>query len=77
MARSTRPRLACARSHKHVVVDGAIDGERIRKRFPDADSRQGGLVNIEGIVDCYSFLYNQKPSAWSFEVDVRTSREPW
>jgi len=61
----------------HVVVDGAIDGERIRTRFPDAVSRQGGLVNIEGIVECYSFLYNQKPSAWSFEVDVRTSREPW
>jgi len=61
----------------HVVVDGAIYGEKIRRHFPDADQRQGRLIDIEGIVECYAFLYRQPPKAWSFEVDVRTSLESW
>jgi NAD(P)-dependent dehydrogenase (short-subunit alcohol dehydrogenase family) len=61
----------------HVVVDGAVDGDKIRKRFPDADSRKDRMLDIEGIVECYAFLYAQPPKAWSFEVDVRTSVESW
>jgi NAD(P)-dependent dehydrogenase (short-subunit alcohol dehydrogenase family) len=61
----------------HVVVDGAVDGDKIRNRFPDADSRGDRLLDIEGIVDCYVFLYRQHRKAWSFEVDVRTSAEAW
>jgi NAD(P)-dependent dehydrogenase (short-subunit alcohol dehydrogenase family) len=61
----------------HVVVDGAIAGEKIFQRFPDAASREDGLVSIEGIVDAFAFLYRQPQRAWSFEVDVRTSKEKW
>jgi NAD(P)-dependent dehydrogenase (short-subunit alcohol dehydrogenase family) len=61
----------------HVVVDGAVNGEKIRRRFPDADSRQDRMIEIEGIVECYAFLYRQPHKAWSFEVDVRTSLESW
>lgn len=61
----------------HVVVDGAIAGDKIFQRFPDAASREDGLVSIEGIVDAFEFLYDQPPRAWSFELDVRTSREKW
>jgi hypothetical protein len=61
----------------HVVVDGAVDGEKIRRRFPDADSRRDRMVDIEGIVECYAFLYRQQQKAWSFEIDVRTSLESW
>jgi NAD(P)-dependent dehydrogenase (short-subunit alcohol dehydrogenase family) len=61
----------------HVVVDGAVDGDKIRKRFPDADARKDRMLDIEGIVECYAFLYAQPPKAWSFEVDVRTSVESW
>ena len=61
----------------HVVVDGAIAGEKIFRRFPDAVSREERLVSIEGIVDAFAFLYQQPPRAWSFEVDVRTSQETW
>jgi NAD(P)-dependent dehydrogenase (short-subunit alcohol dehydrogenase family) len=61
----------------HVVVDGAVDGDKIRSRFPDAESRRDRLLDIEGIVECYLFLYRQHRKAWSFEVDVRTSVEPW
>lgn len=61
----------------HVVVDGAIAGEKIFKRIPDAAQRENSLVSIEGIVDTFAFLYRQPPRAWSFEVDVRTSQEKW
>jgi len=61
----------------HVVIDGAIAGDKIFQRFPDAASREQALVSIEGIVDTFEFLYRQPPRAWSFELDVRTSREKW
>ena len=61
----------------HVVVDGAIGGEKILRRFPDAVSRESALISIEGIVDAFAFLYRQPQREWSFEVDVRTSKEKW
>lgn len=61
----------------HVVVDGAIAGDKIFKRIPDAAQRENSLVSIEGIVDAFAFLYRQPPRAWSFEIDVRTSQEKW
>ncbi len=56
----------------HVVVDGAVDGDKIHSRFPDANSRPDRLLDIAGIVECYAFLYRQHRTAWSFEIDVRT-----
>src|SRR4029079_12792622 len=41
----------------HVVVDGAVDGDKIRTRFPDTNSCRERLLDIEGIVDCYAFFY--------------------
>jgi len=61
----------------HVVVDGAVGGEKIMKRFPEAASREERLISIEGIVDGFVFLHKQPPRAWSFELDVRTSHEKW
>jgi NAD(P)-dependent dehydrogenase (short-subunit alcohol dehydrogenase family) len=61
----------------HVVVDGAIAGDKIFRRFPDAASREDGFVSIGGIVDAFAFLYGQPQRAWSFELDVRTSKEKW
>jgi NAD(P)-dependent dehydrogenase (short-subunit alcohol dehydrogenase family) len=61
----------------HVVVDGAIAGEKIFTRFPGAADRVDSLINIEGIVDAFAFLHKQPRSAWSFEVDVRTHKETW
>jgi hypothetical protein len=42
-----------------------------------AASREDGLMSIEGIVDAFAFLYGQPQRAWSFEVDVRTSKKKW
>lgn len=61
----------------HVVVDGAIAGDKILKRFPDAASREESLIKIEAIVSAFAFLYSQPSRGWSFELDVRTSREKW
>ena len=36
-----------------------------------------GMISIEGIVDGYVFLYRQPRRAWTFEIDVRTSKERW
>ena len=63
----------------HVVVDGAIGGEKIKKGLPQVAERLGdaGMVGLEGIVDAYEFLHDQPRNAWSFEVDLRTSLESW
>jgi NAD(P)-dependent dehydrogenase (short-subunit alcohol dehydrogenase family) len=63
----------------HVVVDGAIGGDKIVKGLPEYAEKLGeeGLISIEGIVDAYVFLYRQPRRAWSFELDVRTSAERW
>ena len=63
----------------HVVIDGAIRGEKVMEAFPDYAEQLGeeGMINIEGIVDGYVFLYRQPRTAWTFEIDVRTSQEKW
>ena len=61
----------------HVVVDGPINGDKIRFGFPEYAEKLGDerMISLEGIVDAYEFLYRQPRSAWSFEVDVaRTLR---
>ena len=63
----------------HVVVDGAINGEKIKTRWPEYAEKLGdeGMISIGGIVDAYEFLYRQPATAWTFEVDLRTSIERW
>lgn len=63
----------------HVVIDGPIGGEKIMQRYPEYAEEKGieGMIDLTGIVDAYEFLFRQKPRAWSFEVDLRTSRENW
>jgi NAD(P)-dependent dehydrogenase (short-subunit alcohol dehydrogenase family) len=61
----------------HVVVDGAIDGDRIRKGFPQLVDAWGEdrLIDLEGIVDLYEMLYRQPKRAWTHELDVRSFNE--
>jgi NAD(P)-dependent dehydrogenase (short-subunit alcohol dehydrogenase family) len=63
----------------HIIIDGPINGEKIKTLFPDYAKEQGdeGMMNLEGIVDAYEYLYKQSKTAWSFEVDLRTSIENW
>ena len=63
----------------HVVIDGAIDGAFIRSIMPDAAEklkREEILVPDE-IASNYVWLYRQKRSAWTFEMDLRPWSETW
>lgn len=63
----------------HVVIDGAIHGEKILTRLPEYAEKLGdqGMISIEAIVDAYEFLWRQPRTGWTFEVDVRTAIENW
>ena len=74
------PRNTGAMAHVgHVVVDGPIGGEKIKKGIPEYAAKLGdeGMISIDGIVDGYVYLYQQPRQAWSSELDVRTSVEKW
>jgi NAD(P)-dependent dehydrogenase (short-subunit alcohol dehydrogenase family) len=62
----------------HVVIDGPIDTQFTRERFPDlVKSRpKDGLLQPEDIADTYWAIHQQKRSAWTFEADVRPWLEP-
>jgi NAD(P)-dependent dehydrogenase (short-subunit alcohol dehydrogenase family) len=63
----------------HVVIDGGIDGDRLRRNRPQAFEERGedGLLGIEAIADTYWHLHRQARSAWAQEVDLRPFKEPF
>ncbi len=63
----------------HVVIDGGIDGERLRSRWPDAVKERGpeGLLAIDAIAEAYWQLHRQARTAWTHEIDLRPFKEPF
>jgi NAD(P)-dependent dehydrogenase (short-subunit alcohol dehydrogenase family) len=63
----------------HVVIDGAIDGDRIHRLRPDIAQARGvdGLLDIDAIAETYWQIHCQPRSAWSFEVELRPYKEPF
>jgi NAD(P)-dependent dehydrogenase (short-subunit alcohol dehydrogenase family) len=63
----------------HVIIDGGIDGDRLRRSAPDwaAAHGQDGLLGIEPIALTYWQIHCQPRSAWTHEVDLRPFREPF
>ena len=63
----------------HVVIDGAVDGNRINTLLPDLKDKVGddGLVSPEGIAENYWHIHTQPRSAWTHELDVRPFAENW
>ncbi|KEA04813.1 SDR family NAD(P)-dependent oxidoreductase [Rhizobium rhizogenes] len=57
----------------HTIIDGGIDGDRLRLRRPEiqADS----LLNIDAIAETYWHIHRQHPSAWTQEIDLRPYKE--
>ncbi len=61
----------------HVIIDGIIDGEKSRTRFPNFVSRKGqdGLLQLEAIAETYWAIHQQHLSAWTHELDLRPFKE--
>jgi NAD(P)-dependent dehydrogenase (short-subunit alcohol dehydrogenase family) len=63
----------------HIVIDGAIDGAFIRGLMPDAAEKfaREEILAPDEIARNYVWLYRQKRSAWTFEMDLRPWSETW
>jgi NAD(P)-dependent dehydrogenase (short-subunit alcohol dehydrogenase family) len=61
----------------HVVIDGAVDGDRVRTRVPEIVRQRGedGLLDIDAIAETYWQIHRQPRSAWTQEIDVRPFKE--
>jgi NAD(P)-dependent dehydrogenase (short-subunit alcohol dehydrogenase family) len=61
----------------HVVIDGGIDGERLRSRAPERVKARGddGLLGLDAIAEIYFQLHVQPRSAWTQELDLRPFNE--
>jgi NAD(P)-dependent dehydrogenase (short-subunit alcohol dehydrogenase family) len=60
----------------HVVIDGAIDGERARQRDPKrAELSPDSLLHPDEIADVYWHLHTQPRSTWTQEIDLRPFKE--
>jgi NAD(P)-dependent dehydrogenase (short-subunit alcohol dehydrogenase family) len=58
-----------------IVVDGVVDLPRSRQRMPDKPDTF--FVRPDDVADTAFRLTQQKPSAWSFEVEARPFAETW
>ena len=63
----------------HVVIDGMIDSEAVRGRFPDRVAAKGddGMMSPDAIAENFRRLHDQPRSAWSWEIDLRPWSETW
>ena len=61
----------------HVVVDGGIDGDRLRSRGAAGlrGREDDGLLNIDAIAENYWHIHRQPRSAWTQELDLRPFKE--
>jgi NAD(P)-dependent dehydrogenase (short-subunit alcohol dehydrogenase family) len=61
----------------HIVIDGGIDGERLRSAAPQYVAQAGadGLLQPEAIAEAYWQLHGQQRSAWTHELDLRPYKE--
>jgi NAD(P)-dependent dehydrogenase (short-subunit alcohol dehydrogenase family) len=61
----------------HVIIDGGIDGERLRTIVPAFADSKGvdGLLDIDAIADTFWQLHVQHRTAWTHELDLRPFKE--
>jgi NAD(P)-dependent dehydrogenase (short-subunit alcohol dehydrogenase family) len=61
----------------HVVIDGGIDGDRLRQARPQIADERGvdGLLGIDAIAEAYWHVHRQARSAWTQELDLRPFKE--
>lgn len=63
----------------HIVVDGSINGDRIRLNRPERYEEKGeeGLLSLEGIAEAHWQLHHRLKTAWTHELDQRPFKEPF
>jgi hypothetical protein len=61
----------------HIVIDGIVNGARIKAGFPAAVERLGadGMLGVDHIAEAYWAVHTQHPTAWTQELDLRPHRE--
>jgi NAD(P)-dependent dehydrogenase (short-subunit alcohol dehydrogenase family) len=61
----------------HVVIDGGINGDRLRRNRPDVIKQRGedGLLGVDAIAETYWQIHRQARSAWAQEIDLRPFKE--
>jgi NAD(P)-dependent dehydrogenase (short-subunit alcohol dehydrogenase family) len=62
-----------------VLIDGAIDSERMRRNHPERMEKLAadGALHPDAIAETYWQIHAQQRSAWSHEVDLRPWKEPF
>ncbi|HYV65875.1 MAG TPA: SDR family NAD(P)-dependent oxidoreductase [Myxococcales bacterium] len=58
-----------------IVVDGVVDLPRTRERMPDKPD--SFFIQPDDVAEIGFRLTQQRPSAWSFEVEARPFAETW
>ena len=75
---------SCAREYgpkgvhvAHIIIDGGIDGHRLRAAAPQRVSEAGtdGLLDPDAIAATYRDIHRQPRSAWTHELDLRPYKE--
>ena len=63
----------------HIVVDGMVDGQRLRDALPGLLEHAGDDAALDpaAIADTYWQLYQQPRSTWTHELDLRPAQEAW
>ncbi len=63
----------------HVIVDGVVNGDRIRRFIPGLLDQLGedGSLSPEAIADNYWQLHQQHRTTWTHEMDLRPCKENW
>jgi NAD(P)-dependent dehydrogenase (short-subunit alcohol dehydrogenase family) len=61
----------------HVIIDGAVNGDTVRTRFPGALEHIGedATLTPTAIAEAFWAIHTQNPHAWTHEIDVRPSKE--
>lgn len=61
----------------HVIVDGVVNGDKVRAAFPDLVAQHGddGLIDPDAIAEAFWQLHVQPRNAWTFELDLRPYNE--
>jgi len=61
----------------HAVIDGGINGDRLRTLQPARVAEKGetGLLGPDAIAEAYWCVHRQPATAWTQEIDLRPSGE--